>query len=111
MKIDVKPLSINSAFQGRRFKTPRYKAYEIEVMLKLPKFKIPRAPYQIYLEFGFSSKLADWDNPVKLFVDILQKKYGFDDRDIYRAVVVKTIVKKGEEFIKFKIEQLEVGND
>jgi len=58
----------------------------------------------ISILFGFSSKKSDWDNPIKCFVDILQKKYGFDDNQIYRGVIEKTIVPKGEEFIEFEIE-------
>ena len=37
MKIEIKPLSINKCFQGRRFKTNDYKNYEKELLLKLPK--------------------------------------------------------------------------
>ena len=40
MRINIKPLSINCAFQGRRFKTPKYKAYEAEVLLKLKPMQI-----------------------------------------------------------------------
>ena len=103
MRISIKPLSINECFQGRRFKTNKYKSYEKELLLRLPLIKLPHPPYHLILKFGFSSKLADWDNPVKPFQDILQKRYNFDDRDIYKATVEKEIVKKGAEFIEFKI--------
>jgi Holliday junction resolvase RusA-like endonuclease len=53
--------------------------------------------------FGFSSKLSDIDNCLKTFIDCLVKKYGVDDRYIYELHVFKTLVKKGEEYIKFKI--------
>ena len=58
------------------------------------------------LRFGLSSKNMDVDNGVKPFVDILQKRYGFNDRYIYRLNVEKVDVKKGEEFIEFDIEPL-----
>ena len=29
--IEIKPLSVNTAWKGRRFKTDAYKAYEIEL--------------------------------------------------------------------------------
>ena len=70
--------------------------------LKVISFK-GLAGRHLILKFGFSSKLADWDNPVKPFQDILQKRYNFDDRDIFKATVEKEIVKKGNEFIEFKI--------
>lgn len=103
MRIAIKPLSVNQCWQGKRFKTPKYKNYEKELMYRLPALKLPPTPYHLILKFGFSSKLADWDNPVKPFQDILQKRYNFDDRDIFKATVEKEIVKKGAEFIEFKI--------
>jgi len=52
--------------------------------------------------------LADWDNPIKPFQDILQKRYGFNDKDIFRAVVEKVKTHKGEEFVYFDIKNLTV---
>ena len=103
-KINIKPLSINCAFQGKRFKTKEYKSYERDCLLILPKIKIPDGKLKISLLFGFSSRLADADNPVKCFIDILQKKYGFNDNLIYEYSIKKIDVKKGDEFIDFKIE-------
>ena len=57
-------------------------------------------------EFGLNT-LADWDNPVKPLQDILQKKYGFDDRRIMRATVIKSIVKKGDGYINFSIRGID----
>ena len=104
--IKIKTLSINEAFQGRRFKTPKYKSYEQELLLTLPKINLPKPPFEIHFEFGFSNVMSDWDNPVKPLQDILQKKYGFNDKDIHRAVVDKVMVKKGEEYFKVKIMTL-----
>lgn len=104
-KINIKPLSVNECWQGRRFKTKEYKQYEKDLLLMLPKLKICDAPYKITIEFGFSSILADIDNPLKPFLDILQKKYNINDRDVYSLTVLKTITKKETEFIKFNIEK------
>ena len=52
---------------------------------------------------GFSSKNADIDNPTKPILDILQKKYKFDDRQIYELNLKKQIVPKGDEFIEMQI--------
>jgi Holliday junction resolvase RusA-like endonuclease len=103
VKLNIKPLSVNEAWQGSRFKTKKYLSYEKALLLMLPKREIKNV-HTVFIEFGFSSKLADIDNPVKLILDILQKKYGFNDRDITELNVKKTIVKKSEEFIKIKIE-------
>lgn len=104
IKKQIKPLSVNTCWQGKRFKTPAYKRYEQELMLSLPKRDIPRPPYSIYFEFGLSSSLSDWDNPVKPLQDILQKKYKFNDKDIIYAQVRKYKVDKGNEFFLVRIE-------
>jgi len=104
--IHIKPLSINCAFKGRRFKTDEYKAYERAVLFMLPKMSLPEPPYKITLDFGLSNVLSDFDNPVKLFVDILQKKYLFNDKLIMEANIKKIKVEKGKEFVNFNIESL-----
>ena len=57
----------------------------------------------IDIVFGFSSKTADIDNPLKPILDILQKKYNFNDRSVYKLTVEKRIVPKKEEFIQIRI--------
>ncbi len=104
--IKIKPLSVNEAWKGQRFKTDKYKQYDRNLMFILPKIIIPNPPFCIEYEFGFSSSNADIDNPVKPLQDILQKKYKFNDRDIYKIVVIKKLVKKGQEYIKFKITEI-----
>lgn len=104
IEIKIKPLSVNEAWQGRRFKTPFYKAYEEELLLRLPNaYKVPdEGPLEAYYEFGINT-VADWDNPIKPLQDVLQKKYNFDDRRILKATVLKKVVKKGEGYFKFSI--------
>ena len=99
IEIKIKPLSINSAWRGRRYKTPEYKQYERDVCLLLPK-KIT-ITNKLFLEFGFSSRASDIDNPIKNLLDILQKKYKFNDNKIYSLHIEKEIVKIGDEYIKF----------
>jgi Holliday junction resolvase RusA-like endonuclease len=107
MQIEIKPLSVNQCWQGKRFKTPKYKDFEKQVLLLLPNnYKVPLGDLQITLKWGFSSKLSDWDNPIKPFQDILQKKYNFNDSRIFKATVEKEIVKKGEEYIEFNIKKM-----
>ena len=103
----IKPLSINVAFQGRRFKTEDYKSYEREMFILLPKtLKIPKGKMKLSIVFGFSNKASDIDNCCKLLIDILQKKYGFNDKNIYRLEVEKKIVKKGSEYLDFEISEI-----
>lgn len=98
MRLDIKPLSVNNAWQGKRFKTPLYKTYEEEVLWMLPQINIPEGKMHIKLTFGLRAN-ADIDNPIKCFLDILQKKYEFDDKDIWKLEVEKA---KGS-FIEFEI--------
>ena len=107
IRIEAKPLSVNDAWKGRRFKTDEYKAFERKMMFLLPKsFQIPPPPYEVHYRFGFSNMASDFDNPIKNFTDVLQKKYKFNDKLIMKAVIEKTIVDKGKEFIEFEIRTL-----
>jgi Holliday junction resolvase RusA-like endonuclease len=106
IKLNIKPLSVNKAWQGKRFKTPLYKSYETKMLLMLPK-SIGKIPEQIEINitFGFSNKASDIDNGVKPFLDILQKKYGFNDSQIYRLNIHKVLTDKGLDFIEFEIKK------
>jgi Holliday junction resolvase RusA-like endonuclease len=101
--VKIKPLSVNEAWQGKRFKTVAYSRYRRALAFMLPKLEVPAGPLELHLEFGFSNSASDFDNPVKCFVDSLQEKYGFNDKLIMRAIIEKKKVKKGEEYIKFQI--------
>jgi Holliday junction resolvase RusA-like endonuclease len=103
MIIKIKPLSVNEAWQGKRYKTAKYKAYEKMLMLLLPKMEVNSEKLQVDILFGISNKNADIDNPVKPLLDILQKKYRFNDRQIYALNIKKIDVKKGQEFIEIKL--------
>lgn len=105
MRIEIKPLSVNQVWQGKRFKTKVYKDYEKEALLKLKPMQVGDGRLSISLRFGVSSKNADVDNPIKPFLDILQKKYGFNDRQIYLLTVEKVDVPKGSEYIEFEIKE------
>ena len=106
IRINMKPMSVNRAWQGRRYKSDEYEAYEKEMLLRLPAGRLPEPPYRVHYEFGLSRRDADYDNPVKPTQDVLQKKYGFDDKEIYEATIKKVVVKKGCEYVKVRIEHL-----
>lgn len=103
IKLRVKPLSVNEIYKGRRFRTDKYNVYIRQLMFCLPNMTIPKGKLEIEYRFGLSSKLADIDGPVKAITDILQKRYSFNDRDVFRMVINKEIVTKGNEYIEFKI--------
>jgi Holliday junction resolvase RusA-like endonuclease len=106
-KINEKPLSVNQAWQGKRFKTPAYKDYEKAMLLMMPKAKVDTEEMlRVEFFFGFSNQASDLDNPVKLLMDIAQKKYGFNDKMVFELNVRKCIVKKGQEFIHMGIYKM-----
>lgn len=104
--VTIKPLSVNEAWKGKRYKTDKYMTYEHNLLYLLPKITLPNPPYSIILEFGMSNILSDFDNPCKPFIDVLQKKYGFNDKLIMSAQINKVKVDKGREYIGFSIKSL-----
>jgi len=84
-----------------------YKIEEIDTFNKkelfyiLPKLEIPKGKLRIDFVVSYKNELSDIYNFLKPFIDILQKKYGFNDRDIYELNIKE---KRGEEFIEFNIE-------
>jgi Holliday junction resolvase RusA-like endonuclease len=106
-KVNQKPLSVNEAFKGRKFRTKAYLDFERDMLLKMPAGKVDTDQMlRVELFFGFSSKSADIDNPIKASIDLAQKKYGFNDKNVFELNVRKCIVKKGEEFIQMGIYNL-----
>jgi Holliday junction resolvase RusA-like endonuclease len=112
-KLNIKPLSVNEAYLGRKRKSGKYRKYTEEVLQLLPNDKkIPnRGALQITYTFGVSSRASDVDNPIKPFTDLLQKKYGFNDNRIYHIEVDKVLVNKGDEFVSFVITKYNKETD
>jgi len=107
-RVNIKPLSVNEAWKGRKFKSPKYKLYEQELLFALPMTDInwDTLPLEVSLVVGMSNMASDVDNVVKPFIDVLQKKYKFNDKYIFRLVVEKKLVVKGAEFIEFYIKKM-----
>lgn len=104
MKLEVRPISMNMAYRGgKRYKTLRYKQFINDCMVNLKPMKIPKGNLEFHIQIGVSNKGFDLDNCLKPFIDILQKKYGFNDNRIYHIGAYKRIVPKGEEYISFDI--------
>ena len=107
-RVNLKPLSMNEAFMGRKRKTAAYRNYEMKVPKELPELELPeRGPLGLRLRAGLSNRAADLDNVVKPFLDILQANYGFNDNRIYFIEMTKVKVQKGEEYIAFSLDALD----
>jgi Holliday junction resolvase RusA-like endonuclease len=89
IKIPIKPLSINAAFQGRRFKTRKCKQYEKDISYYLPKNKKISGnvviQYRFYLKYF---KTTDIDNLIKILQDCLVQHGIIDDDRFIVAYVV-----------------------
>lgn len=103
-RINFKPISLNEAYSGKRYKTEYCKAFVKAVTLMVKPQKMPEPPYKISFIFGVSNMGADWDNPVKLSQDCIAKKLMFNDRLIHKGEAEKVLVPKGQEFIMWKLE-------
>lgn len=107
-RCEIKPLSVNEAYMGRKRKTAKYRAYEADLPMLLPEIEVPpRGDLGLRVTWGFSSSASDLDNPLKPFLDILQTTYGFNDKRVHELIVHKVKTDKGDEFIEFDLYPLE----
>jgi len=66
VKITLKPLSVNVAWKGRRFKSELYKNWIEDGLFLLQKQEVNDSEQlQLNIEFGFSSKGSKNENPIK----------------------------------------------
>jgi len=106
MKIDLKPVSINEAFQGKRFKTQKCKDFEQQFFFLAKKKKMIKGIVEVEYKFHLKNhKMADYDNYIKILQDMIVKcGYIEDDRKIYKATIYK--IKSKTDYIEFKIKKL-----
>lgn len=111
-EINYRPFSLNRAWRvgkgGHIYKTKEAKEWEKAVFYLLPrrqrKFleKIKKGPLGLQVHFYCKkAKKFDLDNQLKLLIDILQAKYGFNDRNIWYIEAIK--FESEEEKIKGKL--------
>jgi Holliday junction resolvase RusA-like endonuclease len=103
----IKPLSINEAWNGRKVKSAKYRRYEEVLLAILPDLTIPIGDLYVKLVVRYRSNRSDIDNCIKPFLDILQKRYHFNDNRVYRLSIRKEVVPKHEEGITFSITDYE----
>ena len=110
-RIPIKPLSTNRAWQGRRFKSKAYKAWEQVVVVLLNRMKphIPAGRVAFHFEVGVDPRF-DLDNAFKQTLDVIQKHHKvFDDKDVFEIHAYKKEVKRGDEYIEFHFASLKKG--
>lgn len=112
----LKPLSANEAFapravkrgrffRGEIYKTGSYRQYEKSLLKTLPNIQIPEGKLELKIQVHYSSAASDIDNCLKPFIDVLQKRYDFNDNRIYKITVIKELVPKGQEGIWFNLDE------
>lgn len=92
MIINIKPLTVNQAWQGKRFKSPAYKQFSTDIAWLLPKReRAPAGPLEVHYKFYLKHHATtDFDNLIKPFQDqLVQNGIIEDDRFIYKAVIEK----------------------
>ncbi len=114
--LPMKPLSVNKAWQGKRFKTKECNAYCEECAWRLPKNTSISGLVQIHYWFHLKNwKKTDGDNLVKVLTDcIVNAGIIEDDRMIMRYIIDKIPAKTDgihvsiDRFVSVDKEQ---GND
>ena len=75
-EVKIKALSINEAWQGRRYRTAKYTKFVEDmsiILLTKKKPPIPSGPFSIHYKFHVSNMQTDVDNLIKAFQDVLFK--------------------------------------
>lgn len=106
-QVKIKALSINEAWQGRRYKTTKYTKFAEDltiILLTKKKPPIPSGSFCVHYKFHVSNMQTDVDNLIKAFQDVLFRWLGIDDRRIRKLTAEKIKCKKGKEKIEWALE-------
>lgn len=109
LKLDIKPLSVNAVWQGKRFKTPAYLRYERDALMLLPrknnKSKQPLIVKYVFYLTKRQYSLSDVGNFEKPLTDILVKSgVIYDDRYIVKITMEKRLSDKS--YIEINIKRV-----
>ena len=108
--IPYKPMSVNLAWQGRRYRTPLYTKFALDVFRLIRRIRPPKpapdASLFAHYVWGFSNSQSDVDNPVKPFQDVLFDtwKMKAKDHQVQFMIIEKATAKKGQEYIGFHVD-------
>jgi len=99
IELPVAPLSVNHAWQGRRFKTPAYRIYERDICRVLPPAKETMQGWVfVHYQYFLTSKvfaITDTGNLEKCLTDIIVSRgYITDDRKIKHLMQSKFLSDK-----------------
>ncbi len=97
-EIDINPLSINGAWVGRRFKTPKYKKWTEYMLWLLKSVKPQEKPYRIEIDL-YIAMLMDIDNPIKPILDTLTKSGVIEDDRYIEKLTIRKIVSKDKKIV------------
>lgn len=97
--IDIKPLSVNRAWQGRRFSTREKKKYEEKLLLLLPR-KMEAGPYyRVHFDFHIKNCYRiDIDNLFKVTIDCIVKKGIIKDDRFIKKISAEKFESSNEGF-------------
>ncbi|MEK6879137.1 MAG: RusA family crossover junction endodeoxyribonuclease [Nanoarchaeota archaeon] len=95
-ELKAKALSVNAAWQGRRYKSKAYSEFEKEIGYLLPRNQSINGEVKIEYIFGLKNyKLTDVDNLIKPIQDLIVKAGIIDDdRKIVQVLAIKVASKK-----------------
>lgn len=113
IKLDLPPLSVNKAFQGRRYRTPEYRSWGDAAKWLLSQLK--PAPMPLNRKVGLrvvwhlrNAARCDVDNPLKALCDALVRSGILkDDRLVWKIEAEK--VQDKDNFIEFDLFTLSDG--
>ncbi len=92
IRLPIKPLSINKAYTGRRFKTPEYKVFLEACSWLLLEKKREKITGWVNLNLKFflkNFKRSDTSNNIKIIEDILVKNDVIDDDRFVKKVIAE----------------------
>lgn len=111
IRFKVKPLSVNQAFKGKRFRTGAARLFFDRVILawrELKKSIRPNLPKKghlfVHYRYGVSNMGTDADNPTKSFQDALFFALGENDKRVRFMLIEKVKAPKSEEFIDWHVD-------
>lgn len=99
MALKGQTMSANKMYLGRKRKGAEYREFEGNMSRVLPDNFSPPASgkMKVLIYVKYKTAASDIDNCIKTTLDVLQKKYGFNDNKVYDLRVIKDTCKKGEE--------------
>jgi len=108
----VKPISVNKAWYMNKKKSKDYEKFQEEMIPYLQGYTAPQrvrdneTTLSAEMIFGFSSVKSDVDNCIKTTLDTMQSWFGFDDRIIFELSARKYHVKRGDDYLKIKLQEI-----